>query len=377
MKKKALSLVLMAILLASCGGTGTSTTSDGTSENSSATSGVSSSLPDSSMSSMSSSDSSSNSSSSSSSSSTTSVAQEVVVAIDGEKEISLVYAQSVQLTVSVLNATDTSVVWKSSDEKVATVDKNGLVTSVNTEGTAVITATSVEDPTKSDSITLTAVAPALPTEDTISAKDNYTAEIYYGSTSGLAMVTTKVTSNVVEYVELGAGYVFDENGMYEFASDVNGDYVYTSSDLALSSSDGSDEIKASLNMASTLTEDGAIALASYLSAPSFGIDGYEYQILSSGAATLASMIVGYFDVSTFISTVIVGVNGDAQGFLFYSSKESYYASSPAIIVSLTDVGETVGEPVTLTNFVESGEAGDGDGVNEDLVPETTEGGTTL
>lgn len=372
MKKKALSLVLMAMLLASCGGTGVGSTVDGTSETTSATSTASSSLPDSSTSSMSSSDSSSNSSSS-----TTSVAQEVVVAIDGEKEISLVYAQSVQLTVSVLNATDTSVVWKSSDEKVATVDKNGLVTSVNIKGTAVITATSVEDPTKSDTITVTAVAPALPTEETITAKDNYTAEIYYNSTSGLAMVTTKVTSNVVEYVDLGAGYVFDENGMYVFAPNVNGDYVYTSSDLVLSSSDGSDEIKASLNMASTLTEDGAIALASYLSAPSFGIDGYEYQILSSGAATLASMIVGYFDASTFISTVILGVDGDAQDFLFYSSEESYYASSPAIIVSLTDVGETVGEPVTLTNFVESGEAGDDDGVNEDLTPETSEGGTTL
>ncbi|MGP4038336.1 Ig-like domain-containing protein [Gracilibacillus sp. D59] len=63
-----------------------------------------------------------------------------------------------QLTASVTNATDTSVTWSSSDETVATVDSTGLVTVLAgaTSGqTATITATSVEDNTKSDTSVIT------------------------------------------------------------------------------------------------------------------------------------------------------------------------------------------------------------------------------
>ena len=51
------------------------------------------------------------------------------------------------------NATDT-VTWTSSDETVATIDATGTVTS-HTDGTTDLTATSVFDPTQSDTITLT------------------------------------------------------------------------------------------------------------------------------------------------------------------------------------------------------------------------------
>ncbi len=51
---------------------------------------------------------------------------------------------------------DDRVTWSSADESIATVDENGLVTSVATEDSTVkITATSVLDPTASDSITVT------------------------------------------------------------------------------------------------------------------------------------------------------------------------------------------------------------------------------
>ena len=54
------------------------------------------------------------------------------------------------LTVNVLpvNATNRDVTWSSSDESVATVDENGVVTAVGV-GAATITVTSVKDPTKS------------------------------------------------------------------------------------------------------------------------------------------------------------------------------------------------------------------------------------
>lgn len=57
-------------------------------------------------------------------------------------EETLVVGETLQLTATVLpeNATDKTVAWESSDEAVATVDENGLVTAVST-GEAAITAT--------------------------------------------------------------------------------------------------------------------------------------------------------------------------------------------------------------------------------------------
>jgi phi13 family phage major tail protein len=63
-----------------------------------------------------------------------------------------------QLTAAVTGATDSSVTWTSSDTTVATVDATGLVTvdaTAITGETATITATSVEDPTKSDAAVIT------------------------------------------------------------------------------------------------------------------------------------------------------------------------------------------------------------------------------
>ncbi len=52
------------------------------------------------------------------------------------------------------NLTDRSIVWSSSDEKIATVDANGVVTAVS-EGTAVITAASKLDGTVKAECTIT------------------------------------------------------------------------------------------------------------------------------------------------------------------------------------------------------------------------------
>src|SRR5699024_10682568 len=74
---------------------------------------------------------------------------EPVVAVTGvtvsPKTTSIAVGATKQLkeTVSPTNATDKSVTWKSSDETIAKVDKNGLVTAV-AEGTATVTVTTTD-----------------------------------------------------------------------------------------------------------------------------------------------------------------------------------------------------------------------------------------
>lgn len=72
----------------------------------------------------------------------------------------LVVGDTTTLTAEVLpaDATDPSITWASSDEKVATVDKNGKVTAV-AEGKATITATSNADDTVFGSCAVTVVSP--------------------------------------------------------------------------------------------------------------------------------------------------------------------------------------------------------------------------
>ena len=56
------------------------------------------------------------------------------------------------------SGTDTGVTWTSSDETIATVDATGTVTATDKVGTVTITATSVVDPTKKGTCTVTVSA---------------------------------------------------------------------------------------------------------------------------------------------------------------------------------------------------------------------------
>ncbi len=62
--------------------------------------------------------------------------------------------KTIATSVEVLNAEDYSVTYKSSDENIATVDENGVVTTLSA-GVVMISATSVQDPTKNSEIEIT------------------------------------------------------------------------------------------------------------------------------------------------------------------------------------------------------------------------------
>lgn len=89
----------------------------------------------------------------------------VAVSGDGVKDgkLALVAGGAAQLSAEVKVTGDAAktVSWKSSDEKVATVDKDGKVTAV-AEGTATITATSMVDENKSASVEVTVTKPEAP-----------------------------------------------------------------------------------------------------------------------------------------------------------------------------------------------------------------------
>lgn len=77
------------------------------------------------------------------------------ITILGPAAVNVVQGRTLQLNADVAGEPEPSVVWASDDEEVATVDQNGLVTSVGL-GTATITATATNDEGEdSDSIDIT------------------------------------------------------------------------------------------------------------------------------------------------------------------------------------------------------------------------------
>lgn len=88
------------------------------------------------------------------------------VTVSGSGTIEAGKTAQLTATVEPADATDTTVTWSSSNEDVATVDQNGVVTAKNT-GTATITATSKSDPTVSGMLEITVSDPATPPSPTV------------------------------------------------------------------------------------------------------------------------------------------------------------------------------------------------------------------
>ena len=101
--------------------------------------------------------------------------------------------------------TDTSVTWSSSDENVATVDSNGVVTAVSA-GNATITATSVFDSTKSGSASVQVSA-------SVSDTFEETTTISFGSSGNYTSLTKLDISNATirdnggNNSQISAGYI--------------------------------------------------------------------------------------------------------------------------------------------------------------------------
>lgn len=111
------------------------------------------------------------------------ISQPITVSISGGS--TLEQNGTRQLSVSTTN-TNQGVTWSSQNESIATVDSNGLVTYVSgaVDATVDIDATSVEDPTKSDTHTLTIVEESSYTPQNDRAGDEAFMQAFYDSTGG-------------------------------------------------------------------------------------------------------------------------------------------------------------------------------------------------
>lgn len=109
-----------------------------------------------------------------------------VTIVGGDRSVAVGGTVTLEATVDVVGAADTSVVWSSDDATVATVDAAGVVTGVAV-GSANVTATSVADGEKQDSVVITVTAAAAVTGIAIDQVDPATT---VGGTVALSATVT-------------------------------------------------------------------------------------------------------------------------------------------------------------------------------------------
>lgn len=107
---------------------------------------------------------------------------------DSAESVTVAEGATVELTVAVdaVGGADAGVTWRSEDETIATVDENGVVTGV-AEGSTTVTATSVFDTSKSDSITVEVTAVGAPVINSVTIDQGDTLSLAEGATSQLTV----------------------------------------------------------------------------------------------------------------------------------------------------------------------------------------------
>ena len=116
-----------------------------------------------------------------------------VTEITLEKEKTILYVDETEdlvVTVNPEEATNKKLIWESDDETVVTVDENGKITAIG-EGTATVTVTSEDDPTKKDTII---VKVKIPVEDIVI--ENEDTEIAIGEELQLTVTVNPDTASV-------------------------------------------------------------------------------------------------------------------------------------------------------------------------------------
>ena len=151
-----------------------------------------------------------------------------------------VYAgEKLQLTATILpeNSTYKTVKWSSSDESIATVDENGLVTGVVNEienADVTITATALDGSNKSESMTITVKQPVHPEEVTIDLTYSYDEHEYLFAIAdkqvSLAYTTVpeQSTTSLIKWESSDETIATVENGVVTFNQNgIFGDVVIT------------------------------------------------------------------------------------------------------------------------------------------------------
>ncbi len=136
----------------------------------------------------------------------------------------------IEVTVTPDNATNKEVTYESSDENVVKVDENGNLEAVG-EGTATITVTSKDDPTKKDTITVTVKKPVIDVEDVIIPEESIELEIGGKDKIEVTVAPDNATNKEVTYESSNENVVkVDENGNIEAVGEGTATITVTSKD---------------------------------------------------------------------------------------------------------------------------------------------------
>lgn len=240
----------------------------------------------------------------------------------------MVAGESLTLTATVTNATDTSVTWKVDDATVASV-KDGVVTGIKA-GTVVVSATSVEDSTKTATISITVTTPTLDFANLIKATDNYTLKATQGENSVEMHVTTEGF-----FISLGFGVIIKDTKGYMFSQYADGKYYYSDKDVA-TKEDGTEE-----------TVDGIKERISWSGLYS-GVGAFAFTEIKDGGAVFTATLPATTNLGSLINSCFpMTAEGDATTPAMVDTKLVVALNADKTLKTLTITGLKADVAVTI------------------------------